>query len=50
MPAYGAIGRHLARVADLAERHGQRCGGPVLLAGMVVGLGNDSCNRATRWL
>ena len=39
MPGFRAIGHHLAGIAALAERQGQRCGGPVLLAGMVLGLG-----------
>jgi hypothetical protein len=29
----------ILQVLRLAERHGQRCGGPVLLAGLVLGLG-----------
>jgi len=31
--------RSVAAIAALAEGYGQRCGGPVILAGLVVGLG-----------
>ena len=31
--------RSIAAVAPLAEAYGQRCGGPVILAGLVLGLG-----------
>jgi MFS family permease len=35
----GAPFQALALVATLAERYGERCGGPLILAGLVVGLG-----------
>jgi tetrahydromethanopterin S-methyltransferase subunit G len=37
--ADGAAWRVLSTVASLAERMGERCGGPVILAGLVLGLG-----------
>jgi len=37
--AIGPAWRTLATVATLAERQGERCGGPVILAGLVLGLG-----------
>ncbi|MFZ9621643.1 MAG: hypothetical protein ACO289_10615 [Prochlorococcaceae cyanobacterium] len=35
----GTVFRSLAAIAALAERYGERCGGPVILAGLLVGLG-----------
>ena len=37
--AIGTVRRAFSTVAILAEHNGQRCGGPVILAGLVLGLG-----------
>lgn len=39
MDGNGPAWRALFTVASLAERNGERCGGPVILAGLVLGLG-----------
>lgn len=36
-PGHGL--RSIATVARLAERYGERCAGPLIVAGLVVGLG-----------